>query len=162
MNAFHVANDGQEAMNYLKGEGKFADREKYPLPSLVLLDLRLPKVMGLDVLRWIRQQSGLDLVVLILTSSAEEADISESYRLGVNAYLTKPFEASEREAMAKSIKDFWLIHNHPPPRTSAESPKEKVVSFGHTPLFSRNTPPLLPVATIGVEEHIQYKSRFSF
>src|SRR5580765_8485160 len=92
-NPIHVASDGQQAIDYLKGAGKFADRDQFPLPCLVLLDLKLPHVMGLDVLKWIRQESGLSLVVLLLTASAEEADIAAAYRLGANAFLVKPSEA---------------------------------------------------------------------
>src|SRR5580765_819362 len=92
-NPLRVVTDGQQAIDYLKGVGKFADREQFPLPGLVLLDLKLPYVMGLDVLKWIRQESGLELVVLLMTASAEEADIAAAYRLGANAFLVKPSEA---------------------------------------------------------------------
>jgi DNA-binding response OmpR family regulator len=113
-NSIHVAGDGQQAIDYLKGVGKFADREKFPLPCLVLLDGKLPYVMGLDVLKWIRQQSGLALVVVMLSASRENADIAAAYRLGANAFLTKPSEAHKFEAMVKAIKDFWLTHNSEP------------------------------------------------
>lgn len=106
-----VATDGQQAIDYLKGAGKFADREKFPLPCLVLLDLKLPYVMGLDVLKWIRQQPGLALVVIVLSASAENADIATAYRLGVNAFLTKPSESGKLEEMVKALHDFWLVHN---------------------------------------------------
>lgn len=105
-----VASDGQQAIDYLKGAGEFADRETFPLPCLVLLDLKLPRVMGLDVLKWIRQQPPA-LVVIVLTASAENADIAAAYRLGANAFLTKPPESGKLEDMAKAIKDFWLRHN---------------------------------------------------
>jgi CheY-like chemotaxis protein len=110
-NHIQVASDGQQAIDYLKGAGKFSDRQKYPLPCLVLLDLKLPYVMGLDVLEWIRQQPGRGLIVIILTASAEDADIATAYRLGANAFLTKPSTASKLEDIAKAIKDFWLMHN---------------------------------------------------
>lgn len=110
-NPVQIARDGQEAIDYLQGAGKFADRERFPLPCLVLLDLKLPYVMGLDVLRWIRSQPGLALAVLILTASAEDTDISAAYALGANAFLTKPSEASKLEDMVKAIKEFWLTHN---------------------------------------------------
>src|SRR6185436_19524760 len=111
MNPIQVATDGQEAIEYLQGAGKFADREQFPFPSLVLLDLKLPYVMGLDVLKWIRQESGLSLVVVLLTASAEEADIASAYRLGANGFLVKPSEAHKLVDIAKAIKDFWLTHN---------------------------------------------------
>jgi two-component system response regulator len=110
-NPVQIARDGQEAIDYLQGAGKFADRDKFPLPCLVLLDLKLPYVMGLDVLRWIRSQPSLALPVLILTASAEDTDISAAYALGANAFLTKPSEAIKLEGMVKAIKEFWLTHN---------------------------------------------------
>jgi len=110
-NPIQVASDGKQAIDYLKGAGKFADRESFPLPCLVLLDLKLPYVMGLDVLEWIRQQPGLSLIVILLTASAEDTDIATAYRLGANAFLTKPPTAGKFEDMARAIKDFWLTHN---------------------------------------------------
>jgi CheY-like chemotaxis protein len=110
-NPIQVAVDGQQAIDYLQGIGKFEDREKYPFPFLVLLDLKLPYVMGLDVLKWIRKQRGTDLTVLMLTASGEEADVQSAYRLGANGFLTKPAEASKLQALAKAIGDFWLTHN---------------------------------------------------
>lgn len=110
-NPIQVASDGQEAIDYLQGTGKFADREKYPFPCLILLDLKLPYVMGLEVLKWIRTQPGTALTVLILTASGEEADVESAYRLGANAFLTKPSEASKLHDLVKAIKDFWLTHN---------------------------------------------------
>lgn len=110
-NPVQVASDGQQAIDYLKGAGKFADRLQFPLPCLVLLDLKLPHVMGLDVLKWIRQQPGPTMIVVMLTASGEDADIATAYRLGANAFLVKPSEASKLEDMVKAIRDFWLTHN---------------------------------------------------
>ena len=104
-NPIHVASDGQQAIDYLQGAGKFADRGEFQLPCLILLDLKLPHVMGLDVLRWIRQQPGEPLMVILLTASAENADIATAYRLGANAFLTKPSEFSKLNDMAKAIRD---------------------------------------------------------
>jgi len=132
-----VANDGREAIDYLQGAGKFGDRKKFPLPGLVLLDLKLPFVMGLDVLKWIRQQMGKELVVIMLTASAEDADIMAAYRFGANAFLTKPSEASRFEDMLKALKDFWLVHNTLPGESFAEAKIRFVDSrttiFGHLP-----------------------------
>src|SRR5580765_5017741 len=110
-NPVHVATDGQEAIDYLQGVGRFADRDQFPLPGLILLDLKLPRVMGLDVLKWIREQPNTAPVVIILTASAEEEDIATAYRLGANAFLTKPSEASKLQEIVRAIKDFWLTHN---------------------------------------------------
>ena len=117
LSPIHVASDGQQAIEYFKGAGKFANREEFPLPSLVLLDLKLPYVMGLDVLKWIRQQPQAATIVIILSSSKDEADIAAAYRLGANGYLVKPPELSKLLDMAKSIKDYWLTHNTPPPKS---------------------------------------------
>jgi CheY-like chemotaxis protein len=87
----HVARDGQEAIDYLAGEGKFSDRGLYPLPSVVFLDLKLPYIHGFDVLTWIRQQEEFrQLPVVILTSSPEERDQQKAESLGAQAYLVKP------------------------------------------------------------------------
>jgi CheY-like chemotaxis protein len=126
-NPIQVASDGQQAIDYLQGAGKFADREEFPLPCLVLLDLKLPYVMGLEVLKWIRQQSGTALPVVMLTASGEDADIATAYRLGANAFLTKPSQASKFEDMVKAIKDFWLTHNTLPP----DSYRERAAAPAH-------------------------------
>jgi len=115
-NPIQIASDGQQAIDYLQGAGKFGDRAKFPLPCLILLDLKLPYVMGLDVLRWIRQQPGTPVVVLMLTASAEEEDLAAAYRLGANAFLTKPSEASQLQHMVRAIQQFWLTHNVVPRR----------------------------------------------
>lgn len=124
-NPIQVATDGQQAIDYLSGLGAFADREKFPLPCLVLLDLKLPYVMGLDVLKWIRLQPGPILIVIMLTASAEDGDIASAYRLGANAFLTKPSKASSLVEMARAIKDFWLMQNTLPPEmhTTSRAPE---------------------------------------
>jgi CheY-like chemotaxis protein len=141
--AIRVVKDGHEAIEYLRGAGKFADREIFPFPSLVLLDLKLPYVMGLDVLRWIREQPATAMAVIVLTESAEDIDIADAYRLGVSGFLTKPSEASKFDEMVKAIRDFWLIHNTLP----QQSYEERAVA----PTYSGTTAPgakSLP-ATIG-------------
>ncbi len=111
-----VAEDGKEALAYITGTGKFADRKKYPLPYLVLLDLKLPYVMGLDVLKAVRGKAELrSIVVLVLTASSNPADIEAAYQLGANAYLVKPSSFDELRVMAKCIKEFWLELNQPAP-----------------------------------------------
>jgi len=112
-----VAHDGQEAIDYLRGAGKFAERAKFPQPGLILLDLKLPFVMGLDVLKWIRQQSDLSPIVLILSSSRQDDDVDAAYRLGANAYLVKPIDVSDLQGMVRAINDFWLRQNTPPSRS---------------------------------------------
>jgi DNA-binding response OmpR family regulator len=114
LNPVQNVQDGRQAIDYLKGVGKYADRDQFPLPGLVLLDLKLPHVMGLEILKWIRHKSGLSVVVVVLTASAEEADIVSAYRLGANGFLVKPSEARKLVDMAKAINDFWLTHNTVP------------------------------------------------
>jgi CheY-like chemotaxis protein len=132
-NAIQVVKDGQEAIEYLQGAGKFTDRGTFPLPSLVLLDLRLPDVMGLEVLSWIREQHGMAMAVIVLTESSEDADIAAAYRLGVSGFLTKPSEASKFDEMVKTIRDFWLTHNTLP----QESYQERAAA----PTYSGTTAP---------------------
>jgi CheY-like chemotaxis protein len=115
-----VARDGQEALDYLTGEGQFANREKYPLPCLVLLDLKLPRVMGLEVLRRLDQRRNFRrLVVIVLTSSQQPEDIDTAYDLGAKGYLVKPSGIDQFEPMARAIKDFWLTQNRPPASSPA-------------------------------------------
>src|SRR5215475_4834342 len=113
-NPVHVAKDGQEAIAYLSGTGQHSDRVKFPLPYLLLLDLKLPQVMGLDVLKWLRHRPEFDsTVVVVLTSSADPADVDAAYRLRANAYLVKPSGLANLQVLAQAIKDFWLLQNQP-------------------------------------------------
>lgn len=107
-----VATDGQEALDYLNGAGKFGDRLEFPRPGLVVLDLRLPRATGFEVLQQIRASPSLrSLIVVMLTSSTSEEDITKAYALGANAYLVKPAELDELTRIIQSIQDFWLTHN---------------------------------------------------
>src|SRR6266487_3652096 len=115
LNPLQVAQDGQEAIDYLSGNGGYADRERFPLPCLTLLDLKLPRVMGLEVLKWMREQPGLkNLPVIILTSSRLGPDIERAYELKANAYLVKPSSPPELRKIATGIKEFWLELNRGP------------------------------------------------
>ena len=108
-NPAQVVEDGQQAIDYLAGTGHFVDRNKFPLPCLVLLDLKLPVKMGMEVLRWLRQQPGLQtIIVIVLTSSSNREDIDESYRLGVRSYVVKPLTVEARLELAKALKHYWL------------------------------------------------------
>ncbi len=142
-NPIQVVSDGRQAIDYLKGAGKFADRKKFPFPGLVLLDLKLPQVMGLAVLKWIRQQPWPALTVVMLTASAEKSDITDAYSLGANGFLVKPSEASKLVDIVKAIRDFWLTHNTLPEETPAESSVKEIGSQVHSPVsgFSRNRQP---------------------
>jgi CheY-like chemotaxis protein len=103
-NPVQVVVDGQQALDYLTGTGDYADREKFPLPFLVLLDLKLPYVMGLEVLRWIREQPEFNsMLVAILTSSQQDSDISATTKLGGNFYFVKPPSKQKLSDLVKSL-----------------------------------------------------------
>jgi CheY-like chemotaxis protein len=104
-----VVETGQEAKDYLSGIGKFADRENYPIPAVVFLDLKLPFVFGHEVLAWIRSRKEFEsMIVIVLTSSNEASDLSRCYSLGANSYLVKPPTAEQLQALAKAFKWGWL------------------------------------------------------
>ena len=110
-----VARDGAEALDYLYGRGKFAGHAN-GLPVVVLLDLKMPKVDGLEVLRQMRGDAQLKSIpVVMLTSSREEQDLIKSYQLGVNAYVVKPVDFQQFVDSVKEIGFFWAIINEPPP-----------------------------------------------
>ena len=110
------ANDGAEALDYLYQRGAYAGRDDGNL-AVILLDLKLPKVDGLEVLRTIKSDERLKYIpVVVLTSSREESDLVESYRLGVNAYVVKPVNFTEFINAVKEVGAFWAIVNEPPPQ----------------------------------------------
>ena len=113
--ALQVVEDGEKAVAYLAGESIYADRTQYPLPILLLLDIKLPRQSGLEVLAWLRQQPGLKrLPVVVLTVSTESADINRAYELGANSYLVKPVNFDGFQEMMKALGLYWLVHNRPP------------------------------------------------
>lgn len=105
-NPLHIVGDGEEAVEFLAGEGKFSDRTQFPFPALVLLDLKLPLKTGLEVLEWIQGQPfRSELNVIVLTSSAEERDITKAYHLGARSYLTKPPTAQTLRELMAALND---------------------------------------------------------
>lgn len=111
-----VAHDGAEALDYLFGTGKYAGRNTHVLPQVVLLDLKLPKVEGLEVLRRVRADKRTKLLpVVILTSSNEEQDRIDGYGLGANSYVRKPVDFSQFLDAARHLGLYWLVLNEPPP-----------------------------------------------
>jgi CheY-like chemotaxis protein len=115
-NELVVAEDGQEALDYLRGEGAYAGRAISETPSVILLDLKLPKVSGLEVLRAIRANARTRRVpVVILTSSKEEEDVGAGYDLGVNSYVRKPVDFKEFQAAIANLGLYWLLLNEPNP-----------------------------------------------
>ncbi len=110
-----VVEDGDKAVAYLGGAGEFADRTRHPLPVLLLLDLKLPRRSGLEVLAWLRQQPGLKrLPVVVLTSSDEGGDVNRAYDLGANSYLVKPVDFDALQGMVKGFGLYWLLLNRNP------------------------------------------------
>ena len=111
-----VVSDGQKAVDYLSGADKYADRQKYPLPRLVLLDLNLPCKNGFEVLQWIREHPAVrTLLVLVLTSSTSEVDAHRAYTLGANSYVIKPSSPDQLQELTSLIKLYWIHWNHTPP-----------------------------------------------
>jgi CheY-like chemotaxis protein len=107
-NPVQVAADGQQALDYLSGTGVYADRAAYPLPFLVLLDLKLPYVMGLDVLKWIRARREFNgIIVAVLTSSQQDRDITETTRLGGNFYFVKPPSKQKLIELMRGLAENW-------------------------------------------------------
>jgi len=111
-----VARDGVEALDYMFGTGIYAGRDIKDMPVVVLLDLKLPKIDGLEVLKRIRQNETTKLIpVVILTSSAEQQDVIKGYSLGANSYIRKPVEFNEFIEAIRNLGLFWLVWNEPPP-----------------------------------------------
>ncbi|MGE3538591.1 MAG: response regulator [Candidatus Tectimicrobiota bacterium] len=114
--AIYIVRDGAEALDYLFGTGAYSDRAVYRLPSVILLDLKLPKVSGLEVLRRVRATEHTRLLpVVILTSSREEHDLIESYNLGVNSYIVKPVEFEKYTQTVGHVGVYWASLNEPAP-----------------------------------------------
>ncbi len=111
-----VAADGVEALDYLFGTGAYAGRDMDAMPAVILLDLKLPKIDGLEVLQRIRGNEATKLLpVVVLTSSKEERDLLSSYNLGANSYIRKPVNFSQFAAAIKQLGLYWLVINEPPP-----------------------------------------------
>jgi CheY-like chemotaxis protein len=108
--------DGDEALAYLAGVGQYADRTKHPLPILILLDLKLPGMMGLQLLQWLRTQKEIRRIpVVVLTMDGTAASVNAAYDLGANSYLVKPGDSGEIAKIAESIQRYWIELNEPPP-----------------------------------------------
>lgn len=114
-NDIHVVRDGAEALEFLFGEGAYAGRARPALPRVVLLDLKLPKVDGLEVLRRVKADERTKLIpVVVLTSSREESDLVASYHLGANSYIVKPVDSDKFFEAVHEIGLYWLLLNEPP------------------------------------------------
>jgi len=114
LNPLHVVTNGEEAVAYLEGTGKYANRAEYPLPALLLLDLKMPRKNGFEVLEWIRHQPDLKaLRVVVLTASDHIADVNRAYQLGANSFLVKPVAFPNFVEMTRALKGFWVWTEEP-------------------------------------------------
>ena len=130
-NPLYVVSNGEEAISYLRGKAKYANRDEYPLPDLLLLDLKMPRVSGFEVLMWVRQQPGFSgLRVIMLTSSDEIRDVNLAYQLGANSFLVKPIDFEDLAGLSRLIHDFWLKASRTPesfrpPRNEPNGPENR-------------------------------------
>ena len=107
-----IARDGEEVIEYLHGDKAFADREAFPIPRLLLLDLKMPRADGFEVLEWVRKQSGLRrMLVVVMTSSDEPQDIDRAYDLGANSFLRKPDDFANLIKIFQKTHDYWIETN---------------------------------------------------
>lgn len=123
--AFHTAEirhplftvgDGQQAIDYLTGAGRYSDRAVYPMPRLVLADLKMPEVSGFDLIQWMRNNPPTKLVpIVVLSSSALPQDVNRAYTLGANAYMVKPADARALDRVFRTMAEFWLAGETPSP-----------------------------------------------
>jgi len=114
-NPLQIVRDGDAAVQYLAGEGAFADRAEHPLPAVMLLDLKLPRRSGLEVLQWVRARTPLRrLPVVVLTSSNQSQEVNRAYDLGANSYLVKPVEFDDLKEMLGTVNVYWLGLNRKP------------------------------------------------
>jgi len=130
VNPLQVVRSGEEAILYLSGEGPYANREEFPLPSLLLLDLKMSAKDGFEVLEWIRHQPGLqNLRVVVLTSSDSIFDIDRAYQLGANSFLVKPVQFDQLVEIMQALRGYWIWNDRAPsttrePRRPADSATE--------------------------------------
>ncbi len=126
LNAMQVVRGGEQAIEYLSGTGRYANRAEYPLPSVVLLDLKMPGVDGFEVLRWIRAQPGIStLRVVVLTTSDETRDIDLAYKLGANSFLVKPSDFDRFVEISQALSGYWVWLDKEP--TTSRPPLTKPV-----------------------------------
>ena len=111
-NPLLVVRDGEEVVSYLEGEGKYSNRDEFPLPDLLLLDLKMPVKDGFEVIKWLRKHPTLKtLPVVVLTSSQDIRDVNTAYQLGANSFLVKPMDFENFVEMSRFISGFWLRFN---------------------------------------------------
>lgn len=126
-NRIHVARDGEEALDFIFSRGPHANRETGSHPKIILLDLKLPKVDGLEVLRQVKSDGRTRLIpVVMLTSSKEESDLVASYQLGVNSYIQKPVDFAQFQETVKELGLYWLVVNEAPPAAATAGGRREI------------------------------------
>jgi len=126
-----VVRDGEEATAYVSGTGKYSNRAEYPLPHLILLDLKMPRMDGFEFLRWIRQHPQLKAIpVIVLTSSEDIYDVNRAYELGANSFLVKPLEFINYPSLVNTLGKFWLKESVSPNLGRPPKPKQTESSSG--------------------------------
>ena len=130
-NSLKVVRNGDEAIEYLSGEKSYADRDDYPLPFLVLLDLKMPGTDGFEVLTWARNSPSLKrLLIVVLTSSNLQADVDKAYELGANSYLVKPVEFDDMVNLIQRFEAYWSEINRTPSTPQAPMPLQPEPTLG--------------------------------
>ena len=131
-NPFYAVKSGEEVLDYLQGRGRYAIRQEYPLPDLLLLDLKMPGMDGFEVLRWIRQQPSLSaLRVVVLTSSDHIRDVNQAYQLGANSFMVKPTDFENYVAVSKSLQTYWLQQSQTPEISRESQPESQEKPSSH-------------------------------
>jgi CheY-like chemotaxis protein len=126
-NPLYAVKSGDEAISYFEGRGKFSNRDEYPLPELLLLDLKMPGIDGFEVLSWIRGQAGLSLLrVVVLTGSDHIRDVNQAYQMGANSFMVKPSDFENFVELGKSIQTYWLRQSKAP--ETSRQPRTKTAS----------------------------------
>jgi CheY-like chemotaxis protein len=121
-NPVYRVKDGQEGIHYMAGDGEFSDRQRFPLPKVIICDLKMPRKTGLEFLAWLKKNPRLMVIpTIVLTSSQEDRDIANAYVLGANTYFIKPATFLEMQTLVNRIRDYWSSAikpkrlDHPPP-----------------------------------------------
>src|SRR6266850_4717449 len=129
-NPFLVVENGEEALAYLEGFGKYRNRDEFPMPDIMLLDLKMPRMDGYEVLRQVRAKPEFkSLRIIVLTSSEDLNDVNKAYELGANSFLVKPLEFENYAAMMRTLSSFWLHHSRDP--SLARSPDATIQKNGN-------------------------------
>jgi CheY-like chemotaxis protein len=143
-NPIQTVRNGEQVIAYLKGEGQFANRAEYPLPGLLLLDLKMPRMDGFEVLTWIRQEPNLRaLRVIVLTSSGDMRDVTRAYELGANSFLVKPMDFDDYTGIGRFLNDYWLRTDRSPEIT--RPPRTKSSPRGVFPIRVHRVPSVVKI-----------------